>query len=256
MQPWMGVLVILCVFAGEVRAATEPLPPIADESEVEVEPKDVQRNKICNCTYSSSTPYSQRRTRWGGYFGVQSGLYEPVNYDPDFQPTQTFDSLYGGNKTPVVEIVFGLKLNYVLGSLALQGSAGYFSRTKEINATTSSVLTAQPITGALVIAFDNLFKEPYVVPYGMGGISTVVYSEKAGGLSVSGNSPMAPFYAGGLMIQLNWIDPESAASGYEDSGLENTFLYVEARTFLQSLNGRGPDFSTPVQLGGGLKVEF
>jgi hypothetical protein len=60
------------------------------------------------------------------------------------------------------------------------------------------------------------------------------------------------------MFQLDWIDTDSHASGYEDFGLENTFLFVEGRSFLKATTGStaAADFSTPLQINGGLKLEF
>jgi len=111
-----------------------------------------------------------------------------------------------------------------------------------------------PITGGLIYELDNIFKEPYVV-YAIGGVYKNYYTETVGPLSVTGSTPFAAFYAVGLMFQLDWIDTETHANGYDDFGLENTFLFIEGRSFLQatSLN---PDFSTPLQLNAGLRVEF
>jgi len=231
---------------------TEAVP----ESDVIVDENPTNNKKYskhCNCTYTADTPYPLRRTRWGGYFGVQSGLYTPANYLPDFKPGQTFSAYYGDEKTPLGEITFGLKLNFFLGSLSTNFTGGYFSAK---NSRDNSALVLYPLTGGLLLALDNIFDEPYVVPYGLFGAYTVFYNEKVGGLSVSGNSAMGMFYAAGLMFQLDWIDQDSDYHGYDDYGLENTFLFVEARSFLTSSNSRDPDLSTPIQIGGGLKVEF
>jgi hypothetical protein len=189
--------------------------------------------------------------------GIYGGQYAPTNYDPDFV-TKNFDDYYGSGKTPNVEFALGLKFNFFLGSITAQGTAGYFSAKNTQTAGAESTLTVYPITAGLLYALDNFFKEPYVVPYVNIGLYSAIYNESVAGLSVKGNSPFAPFYAVGLMFQLDWIDTDSHASGYEDFGLENTFLFVEGRSFLKATTGStaAADFSTPLQINGGLKLEF
>ena len=87
------------------------------------------------------------------------------------------------------------------------------------------------------------------------GAYTDFWKEAAQGLSASGRTGVAGFYALGLMFQLDWIDPETHESGYKDFGLENTFLFLEARSFLAS-GDASIDFSTPLQFSGGIKFEF
>jgi hypothetical protein len=183
--------------------------------------------------------------------GAQASAYSPTDYIPDFRRTQTFDDVYGAGKNIMVELTLGLKFNFFLGSLTANATGGYFSAK---NNTTGATLTATPITGTVILALDRLFKEPYIVPYGYGGVYTVIYKESEGGLSVSGNSGMAPVVGGGLMFQLDWIDYDGNDYAYNEYGLENTYLYVEGRTFIKS--STGADFSTPLQLAGGLRLEF
>jgi hypothetical protein len=245
----------------DVRTGAAP----ADERNLAVLLEDARaevRNKICNCRFGSDVPYRERRSTIGGFLGVLGGTYAPVNYQPDFV-TRTFNDYYAGNKNPNVELFFGLKLNMFLGSLSLQAGGGVFQARNTDNPSATSMLTVYPVHTGLLWAIDNIFPEPYIVPYVMGGVYTAIYEETVAGLSVRGNTALAPFYSGGLMFQLDWLDTETHLSGYEEFGLENTFLFIEARSFMSSSGGTtsstvhsSPNFSTPIQYNAGLRVEF
>lgn len=209
------------------------------------------RKKICNCIYASSVPYKERRGSWGSFYGVQAGTYAPTRYQPDYS-AQNYDQYYGSPGMPLTELVFGFKKHAGPISLGLQFSGGIFN---EANDSTGAALSLYPVTGALLLAFDAIGSEPYVVPYGMFGGYTVFYKESVGGLSVQGNTPVATFFAGGLMFQLNAMDLETAREAYEEYGLENTFVYVEARQFMASAQAT-PDMSTNLHFQGGFKLEF
>ena len=208
------------------------------------------KNKICNCQFTTSTPYTDRRSSIGGIIGVEGGTYQPVNYQPDFN-SATFSNYYD-KVSPNAELVFIAKLNFFLGSIGPQLTAGFFQATSTVD---GAKLTVIPVTLGAIYALDNLFKEPYVVPYVVAGMYTDLYNETDSGQSVQGNSAFSEFYALGLMIQLDAIDEEAHNTAYRDFGLENTFLFVEARSFLPAQNDV-PDFSTPLQISGGIKIEF
>lgn len=221
--------------------------------DVEIEPSRASlKKKLCNCKYFTDVPYKKRRTTWGGYLGFQYGTFNPINYEPSFS-TSTYDAVYT-QKTGSVELVFGLKYNFFLGSLGAQITSGYFSANNG-STTAASRLTIIPVMAGVRYALDNIFDEPYVVPYASGGMYTGLYTESQQGLSVTGNSAFAPYYSVGAMFQLDWLDKDSHESGYEDFGLENTYLYVEARSFMAATNNL-PDLSTPLQIFGGLQTEF
>lgn len=222
----------------------------AEEDVIIEESPQVKARKICKCSYASNVSYTQRRESVGGYAGVQAGSYFPETYQPDFS-TSTFEEYYGKDGI-LIEVVMGIKWNFALGSLAAQVSGGFYKVT---NDSAEATLDVYPITYGAMYALDNLFSEPYIVPYGFAGGYTTIYEEQAGAFSVRGSTGIAPVFAGGLMFQLDWLDKDSADSGYLDYGLENTFLYLEVRKFLESTNPF-PDFSTGFHFNGGMKVEF
>ncbi len=263
---WLIALVLTLSFTNLARAQ-EAEPDLENTEEpAQIVPSDsnnlttadayreaerAKRKKVCDCYFTPDVSYRERRSTFGGFVGVQAGTYAPTNYQPDFS-TQSFKDYYGQGTSPLVELVFGAKLNVPVGSIGVQVQGGYYSARKE---STNAELLLQPVMVGGILALDAILPEPVIVPYGIAGAYTVIYSEKAGGLKVSGNSPVAPFIAGGVMFQLNWIDKDSADDAYQDYGLENTFLYAEARQFLAG-SGTVPNMATDVHYAGGLRVEF
>lgn len=259
---------VLFLFSLSLRAQEEEIELLPDEAVIEEpkaqiqetgqEPVEIEksnialRKKLCKCDYFVDVPYKQRRSTWGSFLGFQWGAFIPVNYEPSFSAGTLFDDVYQ-NKMGAFELTFGLKLNFFLGSIAAQITSGYFSATT--NTQNGPTLTIIPVMAGIRYALDNLFGEPYVVPYVAGGMYTGLYTETQQGLTVTGNSAFAPYYALGALFQLDWLDRDTHESGYEDFGLENTFLYAEMRSFMTATNNL-PDLSTPLQLFAGLQLEF
>jgi len=262
-------MVFLCVLSQAGWAQEPDLEEQIDENQTEsVEPSSsdlapvttmdayreaekARRKKICNCYYAPDVSYRERRSAVSGFVGFQGGTYAPTKYQPDFS-TQSFKDYYGQSSSPEMELLFGVKWNIAIGSIGLQLSGGYYSVKKD---SAAAELLLQPVLAGIIVALDGIMPEPYVVPYGTAGMYTVVYNEKVSGLKVTGNSPPAPYFAGGAMFQLNWIDKDSADDAYQDYGLENTYLFAEARTFLAGANAV-PNMSTDVHYSGGLRIEF
>jgi hypothetical protein len=242
--------------------------PDVESTEVELAP-DFEVEKIrgggvkknCKCEYNLGTAYRDRRDHFGSLIGVQWGAYAPTNYQPSFT-TQSYNNYYGGQQSGSIELSIIIKWNTPLGSIGPAITGGIFTAThtdSSVNPNITTTFSVIPVTAGIMYALDTLFKEPYVVPYVVGGMYTGIYNESVGGLSVKGNSAFAPFYSVGAMFQLDWIDPEAHESGYLDYGMENTFLYVEGRSFMQatSVNPNiNSDFSTPIQIFAGLRTEF
>jgi hypothetical protein len=244
-----------------VDSNTPSIPDDVQSADTKIEsPKEpvVENNshKICDCKFSAGTPYRERRPALTGIFGIEAGQYQPVNYIPQVgsqaNKVGAFPSYYGGSSSPNVEVVFGAKYNFFLGSLGGQIGGGFYSAS---NSTDSASFSVYPLTVGATYQMDTIFKEPYVVPYVTVGAYTDFYNESAGGISASGHSGIGAFYSLGMLFQLDWIDEEAHDSGYTDFGIENTFLFLEARSFIATQDV-AIDFSTPLQISGGLKFEF
>jgi hypothetical protein len=66
------------------------------------------------------------------------------------------------------------------------------------------------------------------------------------------------FISFGAELQLDWLDKTADVSAY-NSGLENTFIFVEGRMYMDQgiiRSAEDPDFSTDLYLAAGLRLEF
>lgn len=229
----------------------ENTEPLTYPEGVEVE-KSVYSSpqKKCDCEYTYLSPYVQRRGSFGFTVAVGYSSYTPTNYKPDFVVNETMSDYYSSPETPLTELTLGFKWNNSLGSISLDFGAGYYVN----DGSDGARLTLIPVRGGATLALDNLGSEPNIVPYGTIGAYSVIYEESLASQKVGGNTSVGLFYAGGVQFALNALDQDSAIASYDDTGLENTFLYVEARSFIASDDI--PDLGAPIQLGGGLKLEY
>jgi hypothetical protein len=83
-----------------------------------------------------------------------------------------------------------------------------------------------------------------------------LYKEDNNSTSITGNTQVAPYLNAGVAFSLDWIDKHAARVSYEDSGIEATYAFVEARTQFAAGDDQDPDFSSQINFAGGLKVEF
>lgn len=224
--------------------------------DVEIEKSVFTNNalrKNCDCEYTYFMPYRQRRNTFGFILGIGYSTFAPTNYKPDFVVNQTFQDYYGTSEAPLMDLTLGLKWNMGLGSLAFELGGGYYFNNS-VNVEDGAVLTVEPVRGALTLTLDILFSEPYVAPYVSFGGYTDFYHETIASQSVRGNTPIGMYYAGGLLFQLNWLDESSAVKSYDSLGLQNTYIFGEARSFISTTDT--PNLGTEPQLGAGLKLEF
>lgn len=232
---------------------------VSDDSLMEqTEPVEIEKplprlmKKRTKIIFDTLVPYKIRRETLGWTIGFQWAGFNPSNYRPSFS-TQNFDQFYGqGNGS--IEVCVGSKLNFALGSVGPQITAGVFNVQNSRN---NAQLQVVPITAGLTYYLDVLFDQPYIVPYATFGLYTGLFNETRQGLSAKGNSAFAPFYAVGLQVRLDGIDSDAHDAAYEEYGLENTFIYGEMRSFLTaSIGSSVADLSTPLQFGAGLRFEF
>lgn len=221
--------------------------------------------------YDSSLPYKLRRTEDGVLFSVSSEKFYPLDYISQFKDVYIEDIL-GSDRIKLLSLEIGYKRNITLGSVAIlfgysngkaTGSVGGINRQLE--------LTRESLS--LNYALDNLFNEPWIVPYVQGGIHSFDVIESStpasGYVSKSASSGLSYNYRAGLLFQLNWIekamDPTTQGEGLRSSGLENTFidLYFADHTSLgqhydiSTVGNEGkPNLSSGLEMGIGLKLEF
>lgn len=227
---------------------------------IEVEPKLVYPSDVRGVYYL--VPYKYRRPVWGKTFSIGLSSYNPKKYEPDFV-TATFDNVYGNADIPMISFQFSVKRNLVFGSIGIEASAGIYSNKSRSSVDVAGVATAvdstlsiYPVSIGGILTLDNLYYEPYVAPYFSGGVYSMFYRESRDSGAVNGNTQVSPYYSVGAMFQLDWLDRAAAREAYEEGGVEGTYLYVEARGFIQSQNKQDPDFGSSLHANAGMKMEF
>lgn len=221
--------------------------------------------------YDASLPYKLRRTENGILFSINSEKFYPLDYVSQFKDGYIEDFL-GKDRINLLSLEIGYKRNFSLGSAAIlfgyangkkMGSLAGIDRQLEVTRTSLS----------LNYAVDNIFNEPWIVPYAQGGIHSFDVLESStppsGYVSKKATTGLSLNYRFGMLFQLNWIekaiDPTTQSEGLRSSGLENTFidLYVMDHTSLgdhYDINTVGdagkPNLTSGFELGIGLKLEF
>jgi hypothetical protein len=199
--------------------------------------------------------YSKRRDTIGAILSFGYSAYDPQDYRPDFVANQTYGGYYDSPDSPLLEATVGLKFNFLFMSLSADLGAGYFSNQGKDGAK----LDLTPVRAGGTLALDGVFSEPYFAPYFSLGAYTVFYRESIAAQSVSGRTTPALYYSLGARIQLDALDEGADLDSYVDFGIENTFLYVEARNFAATSDvvvDLSTPASAPAQIGLGLALEF
>ncbi len=235
----------------------DELEKISKETKVEVEDTDYIPGTKTLGKADILKPFKERRPNWTTKFEVMYSMYEPTNYTSEIVPT-VFEEYYESGDVPLSGLGLEVKKNFSFGAIALGGSIGYY--TTEATLDDANLQLIVPSIKA-TLYLDTLFDEPYVVPYATFGYSYFSYKEEYEDtievLEVSGETDNF-FVAVGAEFQLDWLDKTADVSAY-NSGLENTFIFVEGRMYMDQGVVRAeedPDFSTDLYLAAGLRLEF
>ena len=220
---------------------------------VEVEPNNIVPG-ITEGEYHLK-PYSQRRGEWGKTLSLTYSTFDPIHYGTAFN-AGLFDQVYGVPTMPLLELYFGVKRNLAWGSLGGELAAGAYENQSSEPTIVNSTLNLYPVRLGVTLALDAISREPWFVPYVSGGLYEIFFKESLAGSSFHGNTQAAPYIHGGIALCLDWIDRHAARIAYRDSGIESSFLLLEARKQFASTVNRDPDFSNDVSFAAGLRVEF
>ncbi len=250
------------ISSDETKKDYKPVEEVQAESReyIEVEPKLVFPSDVRGVYYL--VPYKYRRPSWGKTFSIGLSTYTPKNYEPDFAAV-TFDAAYGSADLPLMNLSFSVKKNFAFGSMGVEGSAGYYKNSSRSSVDIAGVPTAldttlsiYPLSIGGIITLDNLFYEPFIAPYFSGGVYSMFYRESRTTGAVTGNTQVSPYYSVGAQFQLDWLDRAAAREAYEEGGVESTYIYLEARGFIQSNVVQDPNFGSTLHANAGMRMEF
>ena len=232
------------------------------------EPDPGKDEVIVESKQDITKPYKERRRTWGGLFSANYEKYYPSHQFSVIQ-NKDYSEISGGDGIPVFGAELGLKYNFAAGSISVLGG---FARGTYQNL--PQQLQQSSVTIAkldLNFALDNVFSEPYFVPYVQGGIHQInweedSYSSASATVTTAETLKTRPnfHYKVGALIQLNWIenwiDPNTSIEGRRASGLENAYLdvfYNGYSAFAAPADSADGDADlSSGGFGAGLKLEF
>lgn len=172
-----------------------------------------------------------------------------------------YEDLFGKSTVNVIQAELGLKYNFPIGGIgaSLIYGSGEVTDTKGVD---YNRLSVRKKGLNLTFTMDSIFSEPYVAPYISGQVLNWDWDEKTTNvptetsLTKSGSSAFTSGFQGGLLIQLNWLDPDSALTAQNASGMNNAFIDLFVSQYNSTTGAEDPNFQTDLNYGGGLKLEF
>lgn len=203
----------------------------------------------------SIEPYRDRRPTWGKTVSFSYSNYEPLNYEPNFLQVN-FEDIYETPEMPLLEFQFAIKRNARTFSYGGEFSVGIYQNDSDERDLIQSTLQIIPIKLGGIVLLDALSPTPYFVPYASGGAYTILFKEDNNQTSITGNTQLAPYFNLGVAFSLDWIDEYAARISYEESGIEASYAFIEARSQFAASDEQDPDFSSDINFAAGLKVEF
>ncbi len=252
---WLIVLLYIGILPPALNAAEEEpdAETLIQKHLVYVEQASVIVSKV-DGEYKLQS-YRERRTHWGLLIGVDYDAYEPLNYQPNFS-IENYRRVYGVPQSPTLELQVAVKRNFSFGSIGIEVAGSFFSNTNSDPALVNSSLSLNPIRVGGSVYLDTLWAEPYVVPYASAGAYTMIYHERLAGNSFNGNTQVAPYINAGCAYQIDWIDKRAARTSHEESHMQSTYVYTDARKYFTSQGKKDPDVGNDVSWAAGLRVEF
>lgn len=202
------------------------------------------------------TPYRERRTTHGFLFSFNAENLYFQDY-ASIVDEKLYEELFGQEDLTLLQIQLDYKLNFILG--AIVAGAGFGQGTlidDRVGEERSLTISKKSLRAQWLL--DSLTKEPYLVPYV--GVSYWQFGIEEGNRTLkttnsydSGNGTALTV---GMLVQLNWIEPDVAKGAYLSQGLENTYLDVFWTQYQNTDNELDPVFENDFNFGVGLRMEF
>lgn len=240
------VCILAVALSASVSFAQEEAPP----------PGTVETSPLVEVQYQQDNlaPYKERREDHGVYFGIDYEALELKNYVSTLD-NKSYSEMFGSSPIPLIRASLDYKYNFALGSLAAGVDFGKGSLTDNMSGSDRTLEITKYGVG-LKFTADMLMDEPYVAPYIGINVWQMEIAEKSPTDSFSATTQMGYNYTVGLLIQLDWLDYQTAKNTTFDWGLENTFIDVYATQYAQTSAEDDPNTETDFLYGAGLRLEF
>lgn len=232
-----------------------PVMAFAQEDAEEVEVNDPNALVEVHVTQDFLAPYKVRREKHGIYFGVQ---YEPLvlkNYVSTLQPGVTYGTLFGDEAISLIRANMNYKYNFELGAIAIGADVGS-GDVQSSNSGTSTTLNVMKYGVNLQYTMDNVWPEPYAAPYVGINIWKMDISESSGTTNFQAVTQIGYNYMIGVLVQLDWLDQDTAKESTFSTGLENTFIDLYITQYAKTESEDDPNTETDLGYGAGIRLEF
>jgi hypothetical protein len=226
---------------------------LADESGLV--PKDGKVEIVYPVEKTAS--YRERRRNWSTIFAINVDQILPDKFRSQVND-DSYQDMFGDSTIDLIQAELGMKYNFPLGAIG----AGLIVGTGQISDShglqdVQDHLSLFKKGATLSFVMDNLFPEPYIAPYVEGQIYSFDWKEKrTTGESKSGSTEFGSAITIGMLIQLNWLDKDSALQAQDSIGLENAYLDLFVTQYNTSEDEKDPNFQTGMNYGAGIRLEF
>lgn len=203
---------------------------------------------------NSLAPYGERRQDHGSYFAISYEALDLQNYTSALD-LKTYTELFGTEPVPLMRLTADYKYNFSLGALALGIEYGMGSLSDSLSGANRTLEVTKYGVGLKFIA-DNILANPFAAPYVGLNLWQMDLTESRPTDSFSETTEPGMNYTLGVLLQLDWIDPDSSKFAMFQWGLQNTFIDLYVTQYAATSGENDPDTETDLLYGGGLRLEF
>ncbi len=232
---------------------TVPVEKVTEADMVEVIPREKNVEIEPRKQY---TNYRDRRTTHGFFFSFNAENLYFQDY-ASLVDQKLYEELFGQEDLTLLQVQVDYKLNFMLGSLI--AGAGFGQGTlidDRVGEERGLTISKKSLRAQWLL--DSITREPYFVPYVGASLWQFGISEENITLNTTnsydtGNGTALTV---GILIQLNWLEPDVAKGAYLAQGLENTYLDVFWTQYQNTDDELDPVFENDFNFGVGLRMEF
>lgn len=243
------------LFVSMVMACAFALPALAAIDEAAVENQASENHLVeVQVVQDSLAPYTERQQDHGFYFRLSSEELLLKNFISAIDGLE-YSELLKDKPTRMALLNLEYKYNTGIGGFSFGVQAGKGNASDWASGQERTLnITKFGLSGKFTA--DKITSEPYVAPYVGFTAWQLGIEEDSLAESKSEVTGIGYNYTVGLMIQLDWLDRETAKNTTFNWGLENTFLDLYATQYTQSSGEDDPDTATDLILGAGICLEF
>lgn len=210
--------------------------------------------------FNANYTYKDRRRTHGLTFAVEVTQILMDEYTWfEGENEYLYETVFGTGKINSPDVYLGYKFNFILGALGAEAGYGTFRVSSDQLSGTKRTLGYKKYSGRFTYYLDNMFSEPYVVPFTSVSVWKMRVEESIDTeprIQEAYDTGVGLSFSAGLLLQLNFLESSSARGSRRQFGIENTYLSAYIYKQEGTDKDEDPDLSTGYTYGMGLKLEF